>query len=117
MADHRKLARDMDLFHFEEHSPGMGFWHPHGLRLFRRIEDLMRHVYQGHGFEEVRSPLSTQTTMQLKHHKLWPWAKTPFTYCALTIGRTRHEFGGFLTVAENQWLCKAINTFLDDQRS
>ena len=56
MADHRELARDMDLFHFEEHSPGMVFWHPQGLRLFRSIEDLMRQVYQGHVFEEVRSP-------------------------------------------------------------
>ncbi|MBD2258749.1 threonine--tRNA ligase [Pseudanabaena sp. FACHB-2040] len=57
MADHRELARDMDLFHFEEHSPGMVFWHPQGLRLFHCIEDFMRQVYQAHGFEEVRSPI------------------------------------------------------------
>ncbi|MEM7063339.1 MAG: threonine--tRNA ligase [Cyanobacteria bacterium P01_B01_bin.77] len=63
MADHRKLARDMDLFHFEEHSPGMVFWHPQGLRLFRSIEDLMRQVYQGHGFEEVRSPIALSRSL------------------------------------------------------
>ncbi|KYC41636.1 hypothetical protein WA1_16440 [Scytonema hofmannii PCC 7110] len=57
MYDHRVLAKNMDLFHFEEHSPGMVFWHPMGLRLFRVIEDYMRQVYQSHGFEEVRSPL------------------------------------------------------------
>ena len=57
MADHRELAKDMDLFHFEEHSPGMVFWHPQGLRLFRSIEDFMRQVYQAHEFEEVRSPV------------------------------------------------------------
>ncbi|MEM9004929.1 MAG: threonine--tRNA ligase [Cyanobacteria bacterium P01_F01_bin.86] len=63
MADHRELARDMDLFHFEEHSPGMLFWHPQGLRLFRSIEDLMRQVYQGHGFEEVRSPIALSRSL------------------------------------------------------
>lgn len=63
MADHRELARNMDLFHFEEHSPGMVFWHPQGLRLFRSIEDLMRQVYQGHGFEEVRSPIALSRSL------------------------------------------------------
>lgn len=57
MYDHRDLARVMDLFHFEEHSPGMVFWHPMGLRVFRAIEDFMRRVYEAYGFEEVRSPL------------------------------------------------------------
>ncbi|MGK7954840.1 MAG: threonine--tRNA ligase [Crocosphaera sp.] len=72
MADHRELARDMDLFHFEEHSPGMVFWHPQGLRLFRSIEDLMRQVYQKHGFEEVRSPIALSRALweRSKH-----WAK------------------------------------------
>ena len=63
MADHRELARDMDLFHFEEHSPGMVFWHPQGLRLFRSIEDFMRQVYQGYGFEEVRSPIALSRSL------------------------------------------------------
>ena len=55
MADHRELAKNMDLFHFEEHSPGMVFWHPQGLRLFRSIEDFMRQVYQNSGFEYERT--------------------------------------------------------------
>ncbi len=63
MADHRELARDMDLFHFEEHSPGMVFWHPQGLRLFRSIEDFMRQVYQEYGFEEVRSPIALSRSL------------------------------------------------------
>ncbi len=63
MADHRELAKDMDLFHFEEHSPGMVFWHPQGLRLFRSIEDFMRQVYQAHGFEEVRSPIALSRSL------------------------------------------------------
>lgn len=63
MYDHRVLAKNMDLFHFEEHSPGMVFWHPMGLRLFRVIEDYMRQVYQSHRFEEVRSPLALSRSL------------------------------------------------------
>ncbi|MEO1351566.1 MAG: threonine--tRNA ligase [Cyanobacteria bacterium J06635_15] len=63
MADHRELAKDMDLFHFEAHSPGMVFWHPLGLRLFRSLEDFMRQVYQAYGFEEVRSPIALNRSL------------------------------------------------------
>ncbi len=63
MAAHRELAKDMDLFHFEEHSPGMVFWHPQGLRLFRSIEDFMRQVYQAREFEEVRSPVALNRSL------------------------------------------------------
>ncbi|WP_243147358.1 hypothetical protein [Scytonema sp. UIC 10036] len=63
MYDHRVLAKNMDLFHFEEHSPGMVFWHPMGLRLFRIIEDYMRQVYQSRGFEEVRSRSASCTQL------------------------------------------------------
>lgn len=63
MADHRELAREMDLFHFEEHSPGMVFWHPQGLQLFRNIENYMRQLYQANGFEEVRSPVALSRSL------------------------------------------------------
>ncbi|HBB36209.1 MAG TPA: threonine--tRNA ligase [Cyanobacteria bacterium UBA8803] len=63
MYDHRAIAKAMDLFHFEEHSPGMVFWHPMGLRVFRTIEECMRQVYQSHGFEEVRSPLALSRSL------------------------------------------------------
>ena len=68
MVDHRQLAKDMDLFHFEEHSPGMVFWHPQGLRLFRKIEDFMRQEYQSHGFEEVRSPIALNRSLWERSH-------------------------------------------------
>ncbi|MFN6567771.1 hypothetical protein [Dendronalium sp. ChiSLP03b] len=58
MYDHRELARVMDLFHFEEHSPGMVLWHPMGLQVFRAIENFMRCLYEAYQFEEVRSPLA-----------------------------------------------------------
>ncbi len=69
MYDHRDLARTMDLFHFEAHSPGMVFWHPLGLRMFRAIEDFMRRTYETHEFQEVRSPvvLSRQLWEQSGH--------------------------------------------------
>jgi threonyl-tRNA synthetase len=72
MYDHRAIAKAMDLFHFEEHSPGMVFWHPMGLRVFRVIEDFMRRVYQSHGFEEVRSPLALS---RLLWEKSGHWGK------------------------------------------
>src|SRR5919199_2570968 len=72
MYDHRAIAKAMNLFHFEEHSPGMVFWHPMGLRVFRVIEDFMRRVYQSHGFEEVRSPLALS---RLLWEKSGHWGK------------------------------------------
>lgn len=63
MSDHRELARVMDLFHFEEHSPGMIFWHPIGLKLLRLIEDFMRQIYQDHDFAEVRSPVALNRSL------------------------------------------------------
>ncbi|NEP60137.1 MAG: threonine--tRNA ligase [Symploca sp. SIO2G7] len=63
MHDHRAIAKVMDLFHFEEHSPGMVFWHPMGLIVFRQIEEFMRQVYHSHGFEEVRSPVALSRSL------------------------------------------------------
>jgi threonyl-tRNA synthetase len=63
MYDHRAIAKAMDLFHFEEHSPGMVFWHPMGWKVFRAIEDFMRRMYHAHGFEEVRSPVALSRSL------------------------------------------------------
>lgn len=57
MKDHRDIAKDMDLFHFEEHSPGMVFWHPKGFVLFKAIEDYMRTVHKKYGYLEIKTPL------------------------------------------------------------
>lgn len=57
MYDHRQIAKAMDLFHFEEHSPGMVFWHPMGWRLYQSIERFMQQIYENYGFQEVRSPI------------------------------------------------------------
>jgi len=63
MKDHRSLARDMNLFHFEEHSPGMVFWHPNGFKLFHAIENYMRYQHIKYGYNEIRTPLMLNKTL------------------------------------------------------
>ncbi len=54
--DHRKLGRQLDLFHSQEEAPGMAFWHPKGWILWQQVEQYMRAIYQHTGFQEVRCP-------------------------------------------------------------
>ncbi len=54
--DHRKLGRELDLFHLDEHSPGTVFWHPKGWTLWQQVEQYMRRVYQDNGYLEVKGP-------------------------------------------------------------
>ncbi|MQQ09905.1 threonine--tRNA ligase [Epibacterium sp. SM1979] len=54
--DHRKLGREMDLFHFEEHAPGSVFWHPAGWRVFQNLIAYMRRRQEAAGYDEVNTP-------------------------------------------------------------
>jgi threonyl-tRNA synthetase len=54
--DHRKLGRELDLFHIDEHAPGLVFWHPKGWTLWQGVEQYMRKVYQENGYLEVKGP-------------------------------------------------------------
>jgi threonyl-tRNA synthetase len=54
--DHRKLGRELDLFHIDEYSPGTVFWHPKGWTLWQEIEQYMRRVYRENGYQEVKGP-------------------------------------------------------------
>ena len=54
--DHRKLGRELDLFHIDEHSPGTVFWHPKGWTLWQEVEQYMRRVYRDNGYLEVKGP-------------------------------------------------------------
>jgi len=54
--DHRKLGAQLDLFHLQEESPGMVFWHPNGWAIWQRVEEYMRRVYRDNGYLEVRCP-------------------------------------------------------------
>jgi len=54
--DHRKLGKQLDLFHSQEEAPGMVFWRPRGWRLWQQVEQYMRDVYRNNGYQEVRCP-------------------------------------------------------------
>ncbi len=62
--DHRKLGREMELFHLQEEAPGMVFWHPNGWAIYRVLEDYMRRRLNAAGFQEIRTP-------QVVDRKLW----------------------------------------------
>ncbi len=54
--DHRKLGRELDLFHIDEHAPGLVFWHPKGWTVWQTIEQYMRQVYRNNDYLEVKGP-------------------------------------------------------------
>ncbi len=62
--DHRKLAKQHDLFHMQEEAPGMVFWHDKGWAIYRTVEAYVRSVLEEHNYQEVRTP-------QLADRKLW----------------------------------------------
>ncbi len=55
--DHRRLGIDLDLFHFDEHSPGSPFWHPKGMAVYNALEELRRRENTRRGYAEVKTPL------------------------------------------------------------
>jgi threonyl-tRNA synthetase len=55
--DHRRLGVQLDLFHFDEHSPGSPFWHPKGMVIWNALEDLRRRENERRGYVEVKTPL------------------------------------------------------------
>jgi len=61
--DHRKLGRQLDLFHLQEEAPGMIFWHPKGWAMWQEIEQYMRRVYQDNGYQEVKCPQILDRTL------------------------------------------------------
>ena len=54
--DHRKLGRELDLFHIDDHAPGLVFWHPKGWGIWQVVEQYMRQVYRDQGYLEVKGP-------------------------------------------------------------
>jgi threonyl-tRNA synthetase len=61
--DHRKLGRELDLFHLDEHAPGLVFWHPKGWTLWQQVEQYMRAVYRDNGYQEVKGPQLLEQTL------------------------------------------------------
>ena len=63
MRDHRKLGKELDLFHIDEHAPGLVFWHPKGWTVWQGVEQYMRKVYQNNGYQEVKGPQVIDKTL------------------------------------------------------
>ena len=70
--DHRKLGRELDLFHLDEYSPGTVFWHPKGWTVWQVVEQYMRVVYRENGYQEVKGP---QIVDRLLWEKSGHWEK------------------------------------------
>ena len=62
--DHRKLGREMDLFHMQEEAPGQVFWHPNGWTIYTQLQDYMRRKQRAGGYQEINTP-------QVVDRKLW----------------------------------------------
>ncbi|HEX5130497.1 MAG TPA: threonine--tRNA ligase [Usitatibacter sp.] len=62
--DHRRLGKQLDLFHLQDEAPGMVFWHPKGWALWQQVEQYMRAVYRDNGYQEIRCP-------QILDRSLW----------------------------------------------
>jgi threonyl-tRNA synthetase len=61
--DHRKLAKQLDLFHLQEEAPGMVFWHPNGWTIYQVLEQYMRKVQNGAGYKEIKTPQVVDRTL------------------------------------------------------
>ncbi|NBT10232.1 MAG: threonine--tRNA ligase [Betaproteobacteria bacterium] len=61
--DHRRLGRELDLFHVDDHAPGVVFWHPKGWTVWQQVEQYMRRVYQDNGYQEVKGPQILDKTL------------------------------------------------------
>ena len=62
--DHRRLGKQLDLFHFQEEAPGMAFWHPKGWAIYKTIKNYMERVQKEHNYKEINTP-------QLVDYSLW----------------------------------------------
>ncbi len=61
--DHRKLGKQLDLFHLQDEAPGMVFWHPNGWIIWQQVEQYMRRMLARHGYQEVRTPQVMDRTL------------------------------------------------------
>lgn len=77
--DHRKLGKQLDLFHFQEEAPGMVFWHPGGWSLYLAIQDYMRKKQAAHGYQEIRTPALLDLSLWEKSGHAEKFADDMFT--------------------------------------
>jgi threonyl-tRNA synthetase len=86
--DHRKLGREMDLFHFQEEGPGVVFWHPKGWELFQNLIGYMRRRQNAVGYREVNAPqILDKSLWETSGH--WEWYRE---HMFTTVTDDEHEF-------------------------
>jgi threonyl-tRNA synthetase len=86
--DHRKLGREMDLFHFQEEGPGVVFWHPKGWELFQNLIGYMRRRQNAVGYREVNAPqILDKSLWETSGH--WEWYRE---HMFTTVTNDEHEF-------------------------
>lgn len=61
--DHRKLGKQLDLFHMQDEAPGMVFWHPKGWSIWQEVEHYMRKMFLDYGYQEVKTPTVMDKTL------------------------------------------------------
>jgi threonyl-tRNA synthetase len=61
--DHRKLGKQLDLFHMQDEAPGMVFWHPKGWSIWQEVEHYMRKMFLDFGYQEVKTPTVMDKTL------------------------------------------------------
>ena len=85
--DHRKLGKQLDLFHMQDEAPGMVFWHPKGWTLWQVVEQYMRRIYRENGYQEIRCP---QIIDRVLWEKSGHWEH--FKAGMFTTESEKHEF-------------------------
>jgi threonyl-tRNA synthetase len=64
--DHRRIGKQLDLFHMQDEAPGMVFWHPKGWALWQQVEQYMRRVYRDNGYQEIKCPMILDVSLWKK---------------------------------------------------
>ncbi|UYZ83025.1 threonine--tRNA ligase [Entomomonas sp. E2T0] len=77
--DHRKIGKQLDLFHTQEEAPGMVFWHPNGWSIYQVLEQYMRKVQQEHGYDEIKTPQIVDRVLWEKSGHWTNYAENMFT--------------------------------------
>ena len=99
--DHRKLGREMDLFHLQEEAHGSVFWHPQGYKIWRQLESYMRRKMDGAGYREIKTP-------QVMDARQWEqsghWGKYRENMFVIPDEVPNTEDGGELVSKDADWM-------------
>jgi threonyl-tRNA synthetase len=80
--DHRRIGKQLDLFHLQEEAPGMVFWHPKGWTLWQEVEQYMRRVLDQNGYKEVKTPVIMDRSLWERSGHWQNYAENMFTTCS-----------------------------------